>query len=596
MQSLHFAHYIDLTMDEGTYLVKGLLFTSGQYRPFQFYGPWTQKMPLSYYIPGFIESIFEPGLRTGRYLSIIFGFLILLGVWLILRRLCGNWWATLGVVILSLGTGNIISYTQAISQPIVAALIVWSLVLTLGADRSLWKIAIGSVLATSVLLVRQNMLPFTIFLLIYVFWQHGKQPGFISLGIIGGLLITVHLLYWPNILSIYTFLPEKITPFLDTWRSAYSNAGISQLYENGTSLNSLFDILNSYRYNFLAILGGLFGIIYFPTREYLQDDSRFKTIAFLMVSFWTLLILHLIFSLGVESFRVKNFLFRYMSFFSPIGVILFILSSKSLQVFNSLLKNSLAVVVAILSIPAIFLGAYQVISGPIMNIRIPRTRNMRILPGSTDLWRALANKFHLSYETQQMLLPAILGFFVAILIIFLCILFTRQNQKFVASSRFGYSIFVALILFGIVLAPTQLLNSNVISDQCEFDVIQANERVGNYLNQIIPSGSLVYWDSNNSPVPLLYLDDVKIFPPQLDQIWNFNIGGDPDLTYKYGFWNQELADQWMREADYLLITDLMVGKYTSDPGFNLQYKELPPLEQTIGCRDKSIIHIYKKIQ
>lgn len=595
-QSCSLAHFIDLTMDEGTYLMKGVLFASGQYQPFQFYGPRTSKMPLAYLIPGFFENIFSPGIRTGRYISIGFAMIMLVGLWYLLYRLRGHWWAFLGVWVLALGTGNIINYSQAITQPIVAALLVWSLAFTLGTKQPIWKIALGSLLAISIFLLRQNMLPFALLLIPYIFWQHGKQSGYVALGIMGVVFISVHIIYWPNILSIYTFLPSKITPFLNQWRITFEDPGITQDVVSRSLLGNIFNFVDAYRYNFLAVLGGVFGLLFFPSKKSWKDQSSYKISLFLWVTFIILIIVHIFAAFGMESYRVKSYLFRYMGFFGFLGIIILAVSSHSFSRQDNPLKIMAMVVIALVSTSTIFLAAYQVIKDPIMNLQVPRTRNLQILPGSTDLWRALSNKFHLSYESLQMILPAAFGLFVGFLIVGICLLVTRQLHKRGKVSGYGYNLFLSLVLFGLVLTPTQIFNSNVISDQCEFDVIQANEQVGDYLNQIIPPGSLVYWDSNNSPVPLLYLENVKVFPPQLDQIWNFNVGGDPDLTYKYGFWNQQLADQWMQEADYLLITDLLVGNYTSDPNFSLQYKELSPLNQPIGCRDKSIIHIYQKMQ
>ena len=60
-------------LDEGAYLLKGYLFATGKYTPFQEYGPWSNHMPFSFLIPGYAQVIFGPGLRTGRYFAIALG-------------------------------------------------------------------------------------------------------------------------------------------------------------------------------------------------------------------------------------------------------------------------------------------------------------------------------------------------------------------------------------------------------------------------------------------------------------------------------------------------------------------------------------------
>jgi hypothetical protein len=92
-QSWTFAHTQVSILDEGAYLLKGYLFATGKYWPFQDYGPWTNHMPLSFLIPGWVQVLFGPGLRTGRYFAIALGAVMLIGVWLVSRRFGNRWWS-----------------------------------------------------------------------------------------------------------------------------------------------------------------------------------------------------------------------------------------------------------------------------------------------------------------------------------------------------------------------------------------------------------------------------------------------------------------------------------------------------------------------
>ena len=56
------------------------------------------KAPLAFFIPGYIELIFGPGLRTGRYLAIFLGALTLLGVWVAALRISHNKWLAVAAV------------------------------------------------------------------------------------------------------------------------------------------------------------------------------------------------------------------------------------------------------------------------------------------------------------------------------------------------------------------------------------------------------------------------------------------------------------------------------------------------------------------
>src|SRR5512141_2855914 len=101
IQIMVFAHTTVSNLDEGGYLLKGALFVGGGYRPFD-PGIWTNKAPLAFLIPGFVQSIFGAGLRTGRYLAVFFGVMAVVGTWVAARRLGGKWLAAGAVFVLAL--------------------------------------------------------------------------------------------------------------------------------------------------------------------------------------------------------------------------------------------------------------------------------------------------------------------------------------------------------------------------------------------------------------------------------------------------------------------------------------------------------------
>ena len=97
-----YAHTQDSVLDEGLYLLKGYLFATGKYKPFQPYGPFTNKIPLAFLIPGYIQALFNPGLRTGRYFAIFLAVIFLVGVWIVAWRLGGKWWGVGAVFMIAL--------------------------------------------------------------------------------------------------------------------------------------------------------------------------------------------------------------------------------------------------------------------------------------------------------------------------------------------------------------------------------------------------------------------------------------------------------------------------------------------------------------
>ena len=102
IQSWFYAHTQVSILDEGAYLLKGYLFATGKYQPFQDFGMYTNHMPFSFLIPGWVQALFGPGLRTGRYLAITLGVMMLIGLWVISCRLGNRWWAAILIWLLAL--------------------------------------------------------------------------------------------------------------------------------------------------------------------------------------------------------------------------------------------------------------------------------------------------------------------------------------------------------------------------------------------------------------------------------------------------------------------------------------------------------------
>jgi len=180
VQAMVFAHTTISNLDEGAYLLKGILFASGEYRPFD-PGISTNKAPLAFLIPGYVQLLFGAGLRTGRFLAVFFGSMAVLGTWAASRRLGGKWLAAGSVWILASSPMVIKIYSGGATQSTVACMLAWSLALSLGEKRASWQLALSGLLAGLMLLVRQNMMPLLPLLAMYAFWQHGWKGSWLLL-------------------------------------------------------------------------------------------------------------------------------------------------------------------------------------------------------------------------------------------------------------------------------------------------------------------------------------------------------------------------------------------------------------------------------
>ena len=175
-------------LDEGLYLVKGLLFATGKYVPFQDYGPWTNHMPFIFLIQGYIQKWFGPGLPTARYFMIVLGMLTLSGMYVLARRWGGKWWAVGVIWAMALNPAEIKLHTLALSEGVVAPMMVWMFVLLLGANRKDWQVIVGGVLAGVMGMTRMNMFFVLPLIVLYILWERGWKMAFYT-ALAGGLVI-----------------------------------------------------------------------------------------------------------------------------------------------------------------------------------------------------------------------------------------------------------------------------------------------------------------------------------------------------------------------------------------------------------------------
>ncbi len=636
IQAFASIHLLPSTLDEGNYLYKGLLFAQGVYRPFQDYGPWTNKMPLAFLIPGWAQVLFGAGLRSARIFAVALSLLMLLGIYLVVRRLGGRWWAAAAVASLAFNPGLIQMYSQALSEGLVAFMLAWVLVLVLGPGRPLWQLMAGSALAGLVVMTRQNMLPLVAFVVLYIGWEYGWKKGLYSALAAGAVLLAFHVYYWPGIMRIWApWLPFKL-PFLagaggpaaqsaaqstrlvsaasllalparaDAPLSVQTGRGLLQLLlsapaavlqslklQSGDLLAGLYPFWDALRYYFVPIFGTITAwLLAARKRIEWKSPAHFRAAAALSILLVVLFVSHLWAALG-NDYCVYCFSI-YLSFFSLIGLVIVAASAGTWRLRLPLPVDLLAALLLLVYAAGTGLGGYQVLDDTLLTLQIPRVSGGRILPGATELWRSLANKFGLSYEVLQRLLPTLAGLAAGLLLILAALMLARVLSRR-AQPRPSAGALALLLFFGLgaLLSPTALLgNANAVN--CGGDVIASYEAAGQALAEEVPPGAQIYWAGGLSPVPLLYLPGVRIYPPQLNGSYSISKNTNSDLVYRRGLWNTELSAKWLREADYVLVEDRTYRgnlRAVLDPQ---KYNELTPTPAVVTCREGSRIRVFRR--
>jgi hypothetical protein len=605
LQAWGYAHTQSSVMDEGDYLLKGLYFARGVYAPFQDYGFWTNHMPLSALIPGWVQAVLGAGLRTGRLYALALALLMLAGLWLAARRLAETetlqatslspYFPALTLWAAALNPALIKMYAQATSQVLIAAMLVWTLALTLGAGRRRGQILAGAALSGLMALTRVNLAPFVPLLLLYVFWRHGWRAGWQAAGVAAAVILAGHALFWPNILRAWAaWAPPALTPFLAAYRPP---PGVPLWNPALDAESRLLSFLFGVRFHFL----GFAGLLVFA---FCRRRENFRETAFLAASFCLLLLAHAWAALGTHAQTDAAlgsdycvFCFPvYTAFYSLIGILL-LGGMRGLR--GGALPGAAASLLLAAVPAALGFGAYRELYPALLRWRVPRLRTLLATgewaPGNVPLWEFLQTQWGWAYETSKRLVPALAGLGAGLLLLGAAWLVWRSLRRAGRARAFASVALAALVGAGALLSPSPALGGGYTTYDCSGNVIAAHEAAGAYLRSIVPPNAKIYWQGSLSPAPLLYLDNPQILPPQSNLDYTYRLTGDTGAHLRFGFWTETAARDWLAQADFALVaerylTGWLAGALAAD------FRELPRTVPLAPCEAGSYLRVFGRGQ
>jgi hypothetical protein len=597
-----YAHTRESVLDEGAYLYKGLLYAIGRYRMYQPYGPWSYHMPLAYLIPGFIQRLFGPGLASGRYFSIVVTGFMLLGLWWLARRLSGRWWAAIVLGAFILNPSILKTFSLGVSQALVACMLVWVLLLVVGEGRQLWQILLGSALAGVIFITRLDMLPVLPLVIWYVYWQSGRKQA--ALAIVASLvpILLVHIWYWPGILQVWGWwLPRGLTPFLDGWRIP---AGTVRYWNPTITFgNQVASFFMAFRFHFTTLVGAIAVFLLWPRRKHWQNEGEYRTALFLSVLLVVLYLFHLWAALG-KNYCVQC-LTAYTAFYSMIGLLLVALTFPVLRKHLPWWHQAIILLVVLSLCAGIGYSALEDIGAPLLDLRLPRVLAdpLSFNFSVERLRKTLSLRYELPNMQQRIWASTAAGFMVGIGIVVIGLVwywtYSRLRRAGVLSDRptisIGYTILMVFVTVGAVLSPTIPLGGGPYAYDCPGDAIKSYRIAGEALARVIPPGSKVYWAGDLSAVPLLYIPGAITFTPQIEGSYSRFVGGDADKLLRFGLWNEEIAQEWARESDFILIKERYYEGWLKELVESEAFDELEPTPSTVECRPDARIHIFQRI-
>ena len=109
-----------------------------------------------------------------------------------------------------------------------------------------------------------------------------------------------------------------------------------------------------------------------------------------------------------------------------------------------------------------------------------------------------------------------------------------------------------LLILGLVLSPTKVLETGSDFFDCAGTDVFASYRKASGIEPGHRTRFKIYWEGRLLAI-FLYMPNVNIYPPQMNHVHSYFIGGDAETLLRYSQWNDELARQWLAEADYILV-------------------------------------------
>lgn len=575
-------------LDEGLYLFKGYLFATGAQTPFADYGVWTNHAILSFLIPGYVQKWWGPGLETGRSFMIFLGLLTLVGLWVFARRWGNVWWAAGVVWAMALNPAEIKIHTMVISEGTVAAMLVWIVVLTVGKDRPLWQVLLGAALTAPLVLTRENMAFVPPILFIYIFWQHGWKTGLLAMAASGFLFLLGNAFYFPDNLKFWaTRVPRSVSPQpLQSFRpSGFGGETIPEPEASNLYRMVLYFLL-TFRLHFVSLVSALTVWLLLPFR-FKPLSERMRAVIFLSVLLLVLYVAHIQASFFGE-FCISCILL-YVGYFDFLGLMLLVIAAPILLKELTVFRRIIIFAVIVLLTVGIGFSSHEDLSSVFAKQMIER------LDG-TYVWGVLVH--YIDLPTLVLFRVTFVLLVSALVIVLGGIALWWIQRRFAgaqtAGGRIGVIALNLFLILGLLLSPTKILGAGNDFFDCEgSDVFASYRAAGEELSHVIEPGSKVYWEGRLTAI-FLYLPTVEFYPPQLNHVHSYFQGGNTDVLLRSGFWNDELAQQWLQEADYIMVQRAEMVYLTDEILESGKYVKLMSAPKAERCRWQSVITVYQR--
>jgi hypothetical protein len=148
------------------------------------------------------------------------------------------------------------------------------------------------------------------------------------------------------------------------------------------------------------------------------------------------------------------------------------------------------------------------------------------------------------------------------------------------------------LVLGVILP--RAAGNDFSSTPCSINFLSDYEMTGQALSEAIPPDSRVFWKGSGRHIALmLYVDDIRIFVPQINAGGGYFESGDRDQMLKFGIFSEAINTEWLEVADVFIIWEgypnTELDDFENVPGY-----ERIPYEMGVLAQCEEPLHLFRR--
>jgi hypothetical protein len=201
-----------------------------------------------------------------------------------------------------------------------------------------------------------------------------------------------------------------------------------------------------------------------------------------------------------------------------------------------------------------------------------------------------------SIGARRRIAATVAGGLAAVLIFILVWIVHRLIQRRGNEHRLSATgmVFSAFLILGVILPPAA--GAGIDPIRCSTGLLSDFENEGRALSEAIPPDSLVYWKGSGRHIALLlYAEDMRFFPPQINAGGGYYHSGERDHMLRIGIFDDAIDAGWREAADVFILWEGYPNVALADFENSPEYERIPyEMGYLAGCEEP--LYLYRREQ